>query len=253
MTKVLLITSFFCLKIGAFGMPYDEVSGSEHCRKNFYLIKKNVHRHQRNHLPKQRAENNNWTNPIEALESLGALNTNSPTGPMFSRLPKEEKEQPCQRILPAYPEWDEYINWDPEEPSISCPKEISQPIAERNPADKSVQEIILKDIPSTINNFSRYGFSDNQTVLPRRRSQSGIQSRVNFRRYKNQSSEEKIRSRLKKVQKQVVSFTRKSYMGITCVSSATSSRDFEYGLDHGILSVFRVHNENIYTFMSKIP
>ncbi len=153
MTKALLITSIFCLKIGTFGMPYDEASGSERYQKNFYLVKKNVHRHQRKHLLKQRTVSNNWTNPIEALESLGVLDTNSPTKPMFPRLSKEENEQPYQKNLQTYPEWNEYINWDPEEPSTFRPKEISQPIAERNPADKSVQEIIPKDIPPTFNNF----------------------------------------------------------------------------------------------------
>ncbi|MBO6055454.1 MAG: hypothetical protein J6P84_00525 [Alphaproteobacteria bacterium] len=252
MTKILLIVSIMCFEIGAFGMPYDEANGSEHYRKNFYLIKKNVRRHQRWHLPKQRTVNNNWINSVETLESLGALNTNSPTEPMFPRLSKEENEQPYQKNLQTYPEWDEYINWDPEEPSTSCPKEISQPVSERNPADKSVQEIISKDIPPTVNDFF-CGLSNNQTALPQRRRRSSIQSRVNFCQSRNQSGEEKSRFRLKKVQKQVVSFTRKSYMEITCVSSTTSSRDFEYGLDHGILSVFRVHNENVYTFISKIP
>ena len=117
MTKALLITSIFCLKIGTFGMPYDEASGSERYQKNFYLVKKNVHRHQRKHLLKQRTVSNNWTNPIEALESLGVLDTNSPTKPMFPRLSKEENEQPYQKNLQTYPEWNEYINWDPEEPS----------------------------------------------------------------------------------------------------------------------------------------
>lgn len=244
MTKILLIVSIICLEIGAFGMSDNEANASEHRWKIFYLIKKDVRKYQKRHLSNQRTVNNNWTNPVEALKSLGVLKKSSPVIPMFSQLARKVEKQSYRRILPAYPEWDEYINWDPKEPSASSSKATEKLESGRSSVDKIEESVVLKSNLSTENKFL-----STEIISRSQLHQAYVQSCVSFYEsfVNDQSAEARCRARLRMVCEQSALFTRRNYMGITGVSNTTASRDFDYGLSRGILREFGViHGRKIY-------
>ena len=253
MTKILLITCIVGLEISAFGMSWNEANRSGHHQRNTYIIKKDIRRHNKKPIQKQRALNN-WTNPVEALISLGMLKTNSPKKPMFSQLSKERNEQHYRRILPAHPEWDKYINWDPEEPTTSGSEATAQVVSKTDSADQPAEKIVQKYNLSAANKFL-HKFHNTEVIPLSQLHRACVQSCVNF--YKpladGQSAEERSLARLKKVHEQLTPFTRKTYMEITKASSTTASRDFEYGLERGILKEFGViHGRKIYKFVREI-
>lgn len=254
MTKTLLIASVICLEVGAFGMSYDKVNDFEHNRESFCPIKEDILQHKKNPLQNQKEINTNWTNPVEALISMGLLETSSPKKNTVSQLLERRKDQPYRKILPLYPQWKKYINGDLKESVEPSSKITSQIVSKGNSVDKPVQKIMPKYKFSVANEIFNKFLITEIIPLPQLH-RACIQSYVGF--YKpfvsGQSAEERSIARLKKVHNQLTLFTRKNYMEITKTSSTTASRDFKYGLDRKILKESGViHGKKIYEFIIKL-
>ena len=169
MKKSLLILGAVCLKINALGMSNNMASGSECHRERGNYVKGELG---------QRAVYNNWANPIEALRSSGMLETDSLPDPMVSQLPEMINDQPQLQIPQEEPEWYKYINWDPEEPSLACLKEILHPISEKNSVDKVVADEAPKCNLSAKNSPS-YEALNTQVVPLQQSNQASAQSHTN--------------------------------------------------------------------------
>jgi len=103
------------------------------------------------------------------------LETDSLPDPMVSQLPEMINDQPQLQIPQEEPEWYKYINWDPEEPSLACLKEILHPISEKNSVDK----VIDGEAPKC-NLSAKNSLSDESLVVPLQQSnQASAQSHTN--------------------------------------------------------------------------
>ena len=248
MQEILLIASIVCFQINALGMTSNP--GSQCLDWNFKNIAQTKQyteikgNNRTEVVSNQNTISKSWNNLVEALKIMGLLGDSTPPEPKFTQRPKKEENK---LILPKNPEWDKYINWDPEETVSSCPKTTSLPSVMPDKSSNSSQKIrwhnnfkkkraYYKCAASPYSYFYSYPFPPLEKVC--------FHKRFSKTPYKVKCIE-----RLNRMNKSKKTFTKYLYIHECSISNGTANQDLTFGITHGIIQK-NSQNAEEYTFVN---
>lgn len=233
MRKIALFSSIILSGQNIFGMSQDCAKNeSEYYPKNHLCVTKNLDKIEQN---PEFFSLNSWNNPLEALKSMGLIESNSSQKSLSPSLSPQKTESNEQEVPSETPEWEKYIDWNQEELPESASTETPPIETLSNEENKCVGE--FRDVQ--IEN------------LPK------IDSTITKTKYKfikkNTRPELNCRRRLNEIYKLTTSFFRKDYLKFFLISDARAASDFVYGFNAGVLTKYRARREVVYSFVKKDP
>ena len=233
MRKIVLFSSIILLGQNIFGMSQDCAKNeSEYYSKNRLYAAENLEKIERN--PKFFSLNS-WNNPLEALKSMGLIESNSSQKSLSIPLSPKKLESNEQKIPSETPEWDKYIDWNQEELPESASTETPQTenlINKENKYISTFRNVQIENLPKIDSNVTK--------------------TRYKFIK-KNNRPEVNCRRRLNEIYKLTTSFFRKDYLKFFLISEARAASDFVYGFNAGVLTKYRSRREVVYSFVKNDP